>query len=159
MTASIWRGQIIVGASLVVLVAFCFAMYYGGYHLGLLVDTSTRAKDALMFLFAAPLFALGGWWIYPRSKGWILAAYGVLVMLFAYSSVVFLFVPSMLPIAPADNIVADGFVLMGLMFGIATMFFAGIVCVLVFSASVRDFGNYRRGLHQETLRKTQGENG
>jgi hypothetical protein len=146
MTASIRRGQIIVVASLLLLVAFCFFMYYAGYHLGQALDTSTEAKDALYFLFAAPLFALGGWWTYPRSKGWILAAYGLLALLCAFVSVRFFVVPLLF----GDSDV-PGFAL-GLMasaFAVLAALFTMMFYVLAFSASVRDYGNYCRDLKQK----------
>src|SRR5262249_6123293 len=145
-----------VAAALLLLVASCFAMYYGIYHLGLVLDnpsSSILEKDTFLFLFAAPLLALGGWWIYPSSARWILAAYGLLALLFAYFSVVFLFVPFFFPHDPDNNFAGVGHVLVGSVFGLSTALFAAVGCVLAFSPSVRDFGNYRRALQKRQEEK------
>jgi hypothetical protein len=149
MTGSIQRGRVTVAAALILLVALSFGIYYLGRVLGRPWPSS---EDTFWFLFAAPLLAIGGWWGYPRAAWCILAAYGLLALLCAYFSVVFLVVPLLF----ADKHFPDvGLVLMASAFGLSAALFAAVCYVLAFSASVRDFGNYRLDLQQEALRKRQ----
>jgi hypothetical protein len=48
-----------------------------------------------------------------------------------------------------------GLVLKAFATGLSAALFAAVCYVLAFSASVRDFGNYRRDLRREALRKRQ----
>jgi hypothetical protein len=128
-------------------VALSFAIYYLGQVLGRLRPSS---EDTFLFLFAAPLLAIGGWWGYPRSAWCILAAYALLALLCAYFGAVFLVVPLLF----AGNHFPDvALIVMTSAFGLSAVLSAAVCYVLAFSASVRDFGNYRRGLQQEALRK------
>ena len=46
-----------------------------------------------------------------------------------------------------------GLALMATFFGLSTALLVAVCYVLALSANVRDFGNYRRELYQEALRK------
>jgi hypothetical protein len=158
MTGSIRRGRAIIAAALFLLVACCFAIYYGSNYLRLSPDRlspSIRNEYTFWFLFVGPVLAVGAWWTYPRSARWIVAAYGLLALLFAYFSVLFIFVPLFVSHEFTENHLA--LALMGAVFGLPTALFVAVGCVLAFSSSVRDFGNYRRQLQQDAFRKRQEE--
>ncbi len=163
MTGSIRWGRVIVVAALLLLVACSFAIYYGVYHLGLVHEQpspSVRDRDTVLGLVAAPLLAFGAWWSYPRSARWIVAAYGLLALLFGYFSVMFLFVPLFVSDQfPDNNVAGIELTLMGSVLGISAALFAAVGCLLAFSRSVRDFGNYRRESQQAAFRKRHEENG
>jgi hypothetical protein len=167
MTGSIRRGRLIVVAALVVLVALSFAIYYLGRleaHDGQVRTKPSSSEDTVWFLLAAPLLAIGGWRGYPRTGWCILAAYGLLALLCAYFSVVFLVVPLLFagdnPLLFADaRALGVGLVLMGSVFGFSAALFAAVCYVLAFSPSVRDFGKYCREVQQEAAQKRQQGDG
>ncbi len=158
MTGSIRRGRLIVVATLVVLLALSFAIYYLArfeVHAGQLRTKPSSSEDTVWFLLAAPLLAIGGWRGYPRTKWCILAAYGLLPLLCAYFSVVFLVVPLLFSGDRPDV----GLVVMASVSGLSSALFAGVCYVLAFSPSVRDFGQYCREVQQEAIQKRQQGDG